>query len=39
MRQTGDYEDYVDFEEEDVMDLLYSANNLITRIENILKEN
>ncbi|MFO7790468.1 MAG: HEPN domain-containing protein [Bacteroidales bacterium] len=37
MRQTGDYEDYIDFTKEDVYDLLNPANTLISRIENLLK--
>lgn len=35
-RQTGDYDDYIIFEKEDVMDLLEPANILITQIENLL---
>ena len=37
MRQTGDYEDYIDFTEEDVLDLLPSANTLMSNIERLLK--
>ena len=35
-RQTGDYDDYIIIEKEDVMDLLEPANILITQIENLL---
>jgi uncharacterized protein (UPF0332 family) len=38
MRQTGDYEDYIDFTKEDVLDLLEPANNLINEIEELLKK-
>ena len=38
MRQTGDYEDYMDFTENDVLDLLQPANDLITQIENLLSQ-
>lgn len=37
MRQSGDYEDYIDFAEEDVMDLVDPAERLIERIEEILE--
>lgn len=37
MRQTGDYEDYIDFTEEDVLDLLPSASALVSDIERLLK--
>ena len=37
MRQSGDYEDYVEFTKDDVLDLLIPADNLIISIENILK--
>lgn len=37
LRQTGDYDDFVDFSKEDVLDLLKPANELITKIEEILK--
>ena len=37
MRQSGDYEDYVEFTKDDVLDLLTPADNLIVSIENILK--
>ncbi len=36
MRQTGDYEDFIDFGKEDVMDLIEPANNLINKIESLL---
>ena len=36
MRQTGDYEDYMDFTEDDVLDLIEPANNLISTIEQLL---
>lgn len=36
MRQNGDYEDYFDFSENDVLDLVEPANRLITAIENLL---
>ena len=38
MRQTGDYEDYIDFTKEDVLDLLKPANDLITEIEELLRK-
>ena len=36
MRQTGDYDDYIEFKKEDVMDLIKPANELITKIESLL---
>lgn len=36
MRQTGDYDDFVDFNKEDVLDLLTPAQKLITSIEKLL---
>ena len=36
MRQIGDYKDFFDFEEEDVMGLFEPAEQLITKIETIL---
>lgn len=36
MRQVGDYEDYFDFGEEDVQNLLAPADELISRIEGLL---
>jgi uncharacterized protein (UPF0332 family) len=38
MRQTGDYDDYIDFKKEDVLDLIEPANELITKIEGLLKK-
>ncbi len=38
MRQTGDYDDFVDFSKEDVMDLLAPANELISGIEKMIKK-
>jgi uncharacterized protein (UPF0332 family) len=38
MRQTGDYDDYIDFKKEDVLDLMEPANDLITKIEVLLKK-
>jgi uncharacterized protein (UPF0332 family) len=38
LRQTGDYDDFLDFSEEDTLDLLEPANRLITHIESILKK-
>mgnify|MGYP002380686752 CR=1 FL=1 len=36
LRQTGDYDDFIDFSREQVLDLLQPANELITHIESIL---
>lgn len=36
LRQTGDYDDFIIFSKEEVLDLLAPANALITAIENIL---
>lgn len=36
LRQTGDYDDLIDFSKEDVSDLLDPANRLISAIELIL---
>jgi uncharacterized protein (UPF0332 family) len=36
LRQTGDYDDYIDFRKEDVLDLIGPANELISKIERIL---
>jgi len=36
-RQTGDYDDFIDFKKDDVLDLLKPANKLITKIEQLLK--
>jgi uncharacterized protein (UPF0332 family) len=38
MRQTGDYDDYIDFEKEDVLDLIVPANELISKIEILLSK-
>lgn len=37
MRQTGDYDDFVDFSREDVIEVLQPARDLIERIERLLK--
>jgi uncharacterized protein (UPF0332 family) len=39
MRQTGDYDDYIDFTKEDVLDLIDPANVLISKIEALLSKN
>jgi uncharacterized protein (UPF0332 family) len=36
LRQTGDYEDYLDFTEEDVTDLLEPAHQLVQEIDQLL---
>ena len=36
MRQSGDYEDFIDFNEEDVIDLRIPAKSLIEKIEELL---
>lgn len=38
LRQTGDYDDFMDFSMEQVLYLLQPANKLITQIEFILRE-
>jgi uncharacterized protein (UPF0332 family) len=38
MRQTGDYDDYIDFKQEDVLDLIDPANELISKIEMLLSK-
>ncbi len=38
MRQSGAYEDYIEFTKDDVLDLLPPANNLISCIEIILNK-
>jgi uncharacterized protein (UPF0332 family) len=38
MRQSGDYEDFIDFNEEDVIDLRIPAKNLIEKIEELLNQ-
>jgi uncharacterized protein (UPF0332 family) len=37
MRHTGDYDDFVDFTKEDVLDVIEPANNLISSIDILLK--
>jgi uncharacterized protein (UPF0332 family) len=37
-RQTGDYDDYIDFKREDVLDMLAPANELISKIEILLSK-
>jgi uncharacterized protein (UPF0332 family) len=36
MRQTGDYDDYIDFKKEDVLDMIGPADELISKIEGLL---
>jgi uncharacterized protein (UPF0332 family) len=36
LRQTGDYEDYIDFKKEDDLELIEPANELISKIELLL---
>jgi uncharacterized protein (UPF0332 family) len=36
LRQTGDYDDYIDFKKEDVLELIEPANELISKIELLL---
>jgi uncharacterized protein (UPF0332 family) len=38
MRQTGDYDDFIDFDKDDVMDLLTPANKLVSDIEKMIKK-
>ncbi|MCF8361174.1 MAG: HEPN domain-containing protein [Prolixibacteraceae bacterium] len=38
LRQTGDYDDYIDFSEQDVRELIQPATSLINQIETILKK-
>ena len=38
VRQTGDYDDYMDFKKEDVLDLIGPANELISKIEMLLSK-
>lgn len=38
MRHTGDYDDFVDFTKEDVLDAIIPARELIEQIDNLLKE-
>ena len=37
LRQTGDYEDFIDFSEDQVTELLEPAKKLINHIESILE--
>jgi len=37
MRHTGDYDDFVDFSKEDVIDVLDPAKDLISKIETLMK--
>lgn len=37
-RLTGDYDDFIDYERDDVVGLLIPAKKLITEIEKIIKE-
>lgn len=36
MRQTGDYDDYIEFSKDDIMDLIEPANDLISKAEDLL---
>ena len=36
MRQTGDYDDYIEFTKDDIMDLIEPANDLISKAEDLL---
>jgi uncharacterized protein (UPF0332 family) len=38
MRLTGDYDDYIDFKKEDVLDMIGPANELISKIEILLSK-
>jgi uncharacterized protein (UPF0332 family) len=38
LRQTGDYDDYIDFKKEDVLDLIGPAEELISKIERLLSK-
>ena len=38
LRQTGDYDDFVNFSEEDVIKLIEPANQLISQIEKLLNK-
>ncbi len=38
MRQTGDYDDYIDFKKEDVLDMIEPADELISKIERLLSK-
>jgi uncharacterized protein (UPF0332 family) len=37
MRHSGDYEDFIDYTEEDVMTILNPIKNLISRIDKLVK--
>lgn len=37
MRHTGDYDDFVDFTEEDVLDVIVPAKELISIVENLIQ--
>lgn len=39
LRQTGDYDDFVDFSEGDIVKLIEPANRLLSQIENLLDKN
>ena len=36
MRQTGDYDDFIEYTKEDILDLLKNANDFISQAEYIL---
>ena len=38
LRQTGDYDDFIDFDEQRVLELIEPANKLIAQIEAILRK-
>jgi len=38
LRQTGDYDDYIEFTREDLMDLIKPANDLILKATELLKK-
>ena len=37
IRQTGDYDDYIEFNKDDVMDLIGPADDLISKAEDLLQ--
>jgi uncharacterized protein (UPF0332 family) len=39
LRQTGDYEDFIDFNKDKVLKLIQPAGNLISEIEQLLLKN
>ena len=39
LRQTGDYEDFIDIDEEDLLPLLEPAQKFIKEIENLITQN